>query len=1196
MRSSTAGLILPLVAFLGMGSRTQAVASPAPDGPGENHLTCSSSASTSDMKVENPSDVLCRHFCGPTGCNITSLKAKKIRTLIATVPDPYRTDLRLQFDRSLDSILWAVADSGYSLESRWLPWAASASDTVSLTLSPEASSTTSGKQESLSLGKSNDRPKDEPGILLFRGERRVEEWDDVLVVFLVGETVTGGLNRQVFSEALKYIDDINADGAGDIRILGPTFSGSFDSLAKAIQDQDASKTFHFHIISGAATDLSSQRTFLGYEFGSKTVHFSTTVENDSFAIHAFVDYLSDDWWGKSGEIAVLAEDQTAYGRVTDEWRHLGREDWLFMRFPYGISRLRNSYEQENAAATLTNAQPSTPKGNAPQNLQFNLGTPEERDVIPAYSKVQSPISQEASLMSIATALQREHVSFVGIVATDVLDAVFLVRFLRKNCPDARIFMLDSDLLFARAELNTALEGVLNITSYPLFSRNQHWTRSELRGGRPRRTAFANRYAQGQYNAVREHLWEMGAILNASVQKDEILLEYRRPDDHYPGERKPPLWLTVLGRDGYWPVALLDKVFLKNHEDPESSYLEPGPSVSNWPQELKPEPPSHAWSLILALVAAASVLHSLYIWLVFLYPRPPHRWKNLKRVWQSTSVELYRFLASYPRAIADSAHTDTDPQAAQSEAVKCPPLLLVVTLVLVSVQAVIAAAGIPFIFRTSNRAFGDYSLFWVPMASLLILFAAAGSLSMRERANRKALTALLGPITNSIREGRLLIRLAWIACFTFQALWWWPFVTSWRDDDQRLFFFAYRLSHPANGVSPGLPILFLLAGLFAWGYMLVVRRATVPPPEVPKLGDSRKLAKILNKGLSEVAPSLSFIIALGVVVLWGWLFGGIGRLMSVEARSYDLLVLLLLALNYGLLFAAWAQLLGAWKNFQRFLESLERHPIHKAFSRLPKELSALPLFQKEPQKIDLCTSAQSSHTADALATESGSAFSDFHIRAVEIHRLMQRSEDQLADGLRERPDGYEQVSAVSHQLEQTVLLTANELIQWSQEEFWQEGNSDSLDAEIAAQDHPPTICERERRRILAEEFIALRIVMYIRHVLRQMRSVLWFIVADFVLTVLALSSYPFQSRRLVSVACVGVLVILGAGMVIILAQMDRNTLLSRLSDGTPHELGSSFYLRLVSFGTLPLLTVLATQFPPIAQFVSGWVQPALEALR
>jgi hypothetical protein len=1124
--------------------------------------------------------------------------------MIATVPDPYRTDLRLLFDRSLDSILWAVADSGYSLQSRWLPWAASPPDTVALTLAPASRPTPATAQKlTLSLGQGDDRPKDEPGILLFRGERRLEEWNDVLVVFLVGETVTGGLNRQAFSKALQYTDDIsddiNPDVPRDVRMVGPTFSGTFDSLAKAIQDQNnARKAHYFHIVSGGATDQRSQQHFVDYEFGNQTVHFSTTVENDSFAIHAFVDYIWDGWWGKPGEIAVLAEDQTAYGRITDEWRHLGRESqeqWLFMRFPYGISRLRNSYEQENAAATLTNAEPSTPKGAPPQTLQFNLGTPDERDVLPAYSKVQSPISQEASLMNISTALQREHVSYVGIVATDVLDAVFLIRFLRQNCPDARIFMLDSDLLFARAELNTALEGILNITSYPLFNRNQHWTRSELRGGRPRRTAFANRFAEGEYNAARKQLWEMNAISNAGDQKDEILLEYRRPDDHYPGERKPPLWLTVLGRDGYWPVALLDKVFSKEHEIPEISYLEAGPSVSGRPQELKPEPPSHAWSLILAFAAIASALYSLYIWLVFLYPKPPHPLEKLSGIWKATSVGMYRFLDSYPRATADSAHTATDRQAAQSEAVKCPPLLLVVTLVLAGFQAVIAAAGVPFAFRNNTRTLGDYLLFWVPIGSFLVLFITACSLSFRQRANRKALAAL-APATNSTRDGRILTWLAWIACSTFLALWWWPFALSWRDDDQRLFFFAYRMSHPADGVSPAMPILLLLAGLFAWGYMLVVRRATVPPPEVPKLGDSRKLVKILNDGLSQVAPWRSFTLALGIVILWGWVFRGLERLMSVEARSYDVLVLLLLALNYGLLFATWAQLLETWKNFQRFLESLERHPMRDAFSRLPKELSALPLFQKEPQKIDLCTSARSSHTANALVEETGPAFFQFGARADAIRYWMQYSERQLADGLRERPDGYGQVSAVSHQLEQTVLLAANELVQWSEQQFWQGGSSDSLDTEIAAMDHHPPIGKRKREQILAEEFIALRIVMYIRHVLRQMRSILWFIIADFVLTVLALSSYPFQSSRLVSVACVGVLVILGAGTVMVLAQMDRNTLLSRLSEGTPHELGSSFYLRLISFGTLPLVTVLATQFPPIGQFLSGWVQPALEALR
>jgi hypothetical protein len=1178
MRITAAGFSFSLFALMGIASHPTAVADRTPASIGAQNQNPLWGTFESDTKAESAAEVLCLHFDKNKACPLTSLKENKIRTMIATVPDPDRTDLRLLFDRSLDSLLWAVADSGYSLESRWLPWSATPRESVALTLTPQPGPTTGGQQMlTLSRAKSDSRAKNWPGILLFRGDK----WGDLMALFLVGETVTGGLDRPAFGKALEYIGQITNDPTQqhplrDLWLVGPTFSGTFPSLKKAMQRQKWS----FHIVSGTATDQDSQQNFLKKEFREYTVDFHATVENDAFAMHAFLHYLRHGW-GNVGEIALLAEDQTAYGRVADElpdkesW-----EQWLVMRFPYGISRLRNSYEQENAAATLTNAEPQTPKGSTPQTLQFNLGSPDERDVVPAFSKVQSPISQEATLLSIASSLQREHVSYVGIMATDVLDAVFLTRFLRKTCPDARIFMLDSDLLFARAELNTALEGILNITTYPLFGRNQHWTGPERKGERPRRTAFANRYAEGEYNAARTQLREMDAI-TPEGKKGEILLDYRRPDTRPPDEGKPPLWLTVLGRDGYWPVALLDRVFRLEHETVVSSLAQaPHQEEVHPSEEMHPEPPSHAWSLILTLIVAIGVLHSFYIWFVYLYPNPPREIsRKLNPVWRGVSAGLYRFFGAYPRATAESADPKKDPFAEESEARKCPRLLLVVTLVLACAQVVLAASGIPYVFSAGDKSFGDYLLFFVPLGSLALLLAAACSVSFCPGRNRA-----VGWV-------------AWLGCLTFLGLWWWS-LYGYHAEEQRVFFFAYRMSHPSNGVSPATPVLLLLGGLYAWGYMLLARRATVPPPSVPRLGNSIKLVEYLDDGLSKIAPWRSLIFALSVVVLWGFVFHGLDRMRSVEARSYDLLILLLLALNYGLLFAAWAQLLEAWKTFRRFLESLERHPMRKAFSRVPKELSTLPLFQREPQKVDLFTSARCSHTADALLGEIDPTVSALHIaaRAAAIRYWMRCAEGQLANGLREQPDAYGQVSAVSHQLEQTVLMTANELVLWSQDEFWQCGDSDSLDPETGGDDLRRPIDSRVRERILTEEFIALRFVMYVRHVLRQMRSLLWFIVIDFVLTVLALSSYPFQSRRLIAVSCVGVLLILGAGFAVVFAQMDRDALLSRLSERKPHEIGASFYMRLASFGALPLLTVLATQFPSIGQFLSGWVQPALEALR
>jgi hypothetical protein len=61
-------------------------------------------------------------------------------------------------------------------------------------------------------------------------------------------------------------------------------------------------------------------------------------------------------------------------------------------------------------------------------------------------------------------------------------------------------------------------------------------------------------------------------------------------------------------------------------------------------------------------------------------------------------------------------------------------------------------------------------------------------------------------------------------------------------------------------------------------------------------------------------------------------------------------------------------------------------------------------------------------------------------------------------------------------------------------------------------------------------------------------------------------------------------------------MERNPILSRISGSTAGELNKGFYLKLVSYGALPVLGILASQFPSISKFLFPWVQPALEALR
>jgi len=132
--------------------------------------------------------------------------------------------------------------------------------------------------------------------------------------------------------------------------------------------------------------------------------------------------------------------------------------------------------------------------------------------------------------------------------------------------------------------------------------------------------------------------------------------------------------------------------------------------------------------------------------------------------------------------------------------------------------------------------------------------------------------------------------------------------------------------------------------------------------------------------------------------------------------------------------------------------------------------------------------------------------------------------------------------------------------------------------------------------LKEEFVALRYLMYIRYVIRHLRNLLGFVVSGFILSVLSTSSYPFQGHRWIGIASTIVFLALGIGVGRVLAQLDRDAILSRLSDTKANEVGRTFYVRLAQFGALPLLTVLASQFPSINSFLFSWVQPALEALK
>ncbi len=94
-------------------------------------VTASQNCVSDASDPDGPWKALCRYFGPPETSNDPKAHAGRwscvpgngpVTFLIAAVPDPEITNLALYFDRVLESLMWAIGDTGYTFEQYWLPW------------------------------------------------------------------------------------------------------------------------------------------------------------------------------------------------------------------------------------------------------------------------------------------------------------------------------------------------------------------------------------------------------------------------------------------------------------------------------------------------------------------------------------------------------------------------------------------------------------------------------------------------------------------------------------------------------------------------------------------------------------------------------------------------------------------------------------------------------------------------------------------------------------------------------------------------------------------------------------------------------------------------------------------------------------------------------------------------------------------
>jgi len=452
------------------------------------------------------------------------------RFILATVPDPITTHLTVEFDRALDGIKDAAADEHYLLQRYWLPWPSGASQ----------------EKEDVERAKKLRHP----GLLLFHNADRHSS----LIVLLVGESPTNGIQRQQFDHALYlkslveslYHERHPESGLFDKRlyILGTSFSGSLRTLRLALGSYD------FEAVSGTVSDEKSINEF-NAPFGNE-LRLETLVHGSRAALKTFLNYLKREWHYQ-GKTAILSETDTVFGALDDIEKD--DKDVFVIPFPRDIAHLRNAYQSHPELSQIGagNADARQLK-NLPLGLDDQLNT---TDSIPDFA-AQTVVSQETMALQISNRIRHEDIHFAGIVGSSILDVLFVARFLREANPNLRLFVLNPDLLFVHAADALPFEGILAVTTYPLLDGNPPFSRSSPA---EKHWMFSAPFQQGIHNAMRVLLHDIG-------QGELLLPGFRRLN---PGDDEPALWITSVGRESFVPIAALQ---MKSSEHPERALALP----------------------------------------------------------------------------------------------------------------------------------------------------------------------------------------------------------------------------------------------------------------------------------------------------------------------------------------------------------------------------------------------------------------------------------------------------------------------------------------------------------------------------------------------------------------------------------------------------------------------------------------------
>ncbi len=1119
-----------------------------------------------------------------------------VQFVVATVPNPISTHLPLVFDRMIEVIEQAAEDDKYSYDSSWFPWD-EAKDYSSLS-------------DQIMADKAQKLKQSQPGLVLFRGAVNAEMVSDMdrtpyqrgLVVFVVDEQPTGGIDRTEFENALAWIEWLGGLSAErTLKILGPSFSGSLPSLDQALDSaklKQAAGAIRISVLSGS---VSGQSSFFWFQNRMENKHsgsFQTALEGDRLMVDRFLEYLDHQKY-PLGCVAIISEDETAFGHAEKDEVHdkvhqdnhcdegsSGKKHPIYLYYPRDIATLRSAYERQSIFNT--GKQQSNESG-ASTTLRGDLSEPNtsDHDTVRSYGGELTPLAQESVLLSITNILKEKQIQFVVLRSTNSLDQIFLTQFLRRAYPAARIVIDGADLLFPRGAEGTSLRGVMTLSTYPLLSWQQGWTSSLVHRKNGSYRIFGEDLAEGLYVAGRE------LFLDPKLDSDVPIGNYAPPvwspsSTESEDDPRPATWLSVIGHHQFWPVAVL-------HKYPVSNSRELLPTASE--RHEKPASLDAAEAHPLRIPTELTILLILSL-----------TWCGLHCVWcfRGSVVpfpSLFRLAHFAP--LAKKQH----------------PVLIALGSFLPAAVALITAATCGLFDWSLNGWRGGVLAVWgisIVLASFLACW------------KNFTLSAISDKHFRVWRQSIGVIAIAAFALF----LWLHYGLVHLLSVENRIPAY-WRSAHLLSGVSALLPQLLLIAGMYLWFWFSLRGLALFGEdrPRLPNL-DSLPLDSQTSKPLmpmfsqedaaqpleAESIPLgtnyIRWILPLtlcGTIIVFRLILED-HAVQTIGERRFGIMMFFWLSLCVAIILADTVQLWITWRKLRPLLIYLDRLPLRRTLaslrrlswgsvwavsgntleeryrltSRQLESLRHLHNLIKERALPDSANNHQVSDKIQVLAEiddclDEAFLFAKWYVKPCNPFndtRPLEEVQKKLASTA---GSVMTNVLAPAWQRETQSLIFDRS----QKADGKEEGSGPSI---AAAADNVQAYV------LAAEEFFVLPYLGFIQNTLGRMRTIIMGSLFLFVAATFSASSYPFDPLPVLGGVFLAVFLITGGTIIIVYAEMNRDATLSHITNTPPGELGGQFWLQLITFGIGPLVGLLTTLFPSITDFATSWLQPSVQALK